>query len=144
MWRTPPVTDNRSIFAAGLHLIWFATGIGLILLPFLNVMRGMTDGVIGFLLVCLLYSSVSLAIPLAVMLPLAIYAARRGWAGWAVAVLGGGGFGGMLGLLWGTMDIFLASLGLGIVLGGIYWLILRLRAPHVFGVYQNHTSRSGN
>jgi len=102
-----------------------------LLSPAGDAWRDMTEG-LGLVLIA---SSIVTAPVAAVALPLSYIAARRGYGGWAVALLGGA----LLGTL--AMSVVAGRLSLGTVIGGIsygppyallYWLGARLGAPMAF------------
>ncbi len=95
-----------------------------------------TDAAIGFggaLFIAGFYLAFSFYLSwlgLLVALPLSIMAMRRGFAGWAVALLAGLAVGGLIGAGLGLAPWLTAPAGL--IHGGTYWLALRLLAPAVF------------
>lgn len=136
MWRTPVEAARAAgwwpFVYGGYYILIGPPFLAVILLVVGSIVPKMFGEPIMFFGFIFIWSPLFTAPALIGTVPLAILASRLGWAGWGAALIGGGLSGAIVAyLMRGPTLMFLL---MGIIFGGLYWLIIWLRWPEAFGI----------
>jgi hypothetical protein len=143
MWRTPPFDDYRPIIRASFWLLLYGPLSLAVFIPVLVIESGKVSESIGFYLMLTLFSPIFVLPTLVLAIPLAILAARNGWAGLASTTMAGTILGGVAGLLWGFSAILWLFAMFGCIYGGVFWMVLRRYSPEAMGLAARDDQSSG-